>query len=187
MKLLLSIILIVSSWFTLCVSENLHEKSHLRKLIGSNCILIERGDVPPYYDCLGCLIEEAQACIDDMRYNRSYNVPGDCRLKSVKEFRKDRTCCPRFGENQFGVLDLSYIGSAYPETFRCMERVGCESSVIYSQLSDECHQVCGGEPDPRNGEPVCFAAFNAASTVRASSTLTLISLVLSIGLYLVSI
>ena len=24
-----------------------------RKLIGSNCIRIERGEVPPYYDCIG--------------------------------------------------------------------------------------------------------------------------------------
>lgn len=24
-----------------------------RKLIGSNCILIERGGIPPYYDCIG--------------------------------------------------------------------------------------------------------------------------------------
>ena len=27
-----------------------------RKLIGSNCIKIERGEIPPYYDCLGNII-----------------------------------------------------------------------------------------------------------------------------------
>ena len=26
---------------------------NIRRLIGSNCILIERGGVPPYYDCVG--------------------------------------------------------------------------------------------------------------------------------------
>jgi hypothetical protein len=32
---------------------------YLRKLIGANCVPIERGVVTPYYNCIGCVVEEA--------------------------------------------------------------------------------------------------------------------------------
>ncbi|KAJ1412311.1 hypothetical protein B484DRAFT_422886 [Ochromonadaceae sp. CCMP2298] len=71
----------------------------LRRLIGSNCIRIDRGYIPPYYDCKGCITEEAQGCVDDMRANYSYNpsVPlfatafgdekKDCNGKSYAELK----------------------------------------------------------------------------------------------------
>jgi hypothetical protein len=41
-----------------------------RKLAGSNCVIIERGKAPRYYKCIGCVIEEATACVDDLRSNK---------------------------------------------------------------------------------------------------------------------
>lgn len=73
-----------------------------RQLVGSNCILIERGTVPPYYDCVGCVIEEAQGCLDDMRYNLSGNVDKDCQLNSAMEFYDSDNCCPNIKK------DLAY-------------------------------------------------------------------------------
>jgi hypothetical protein len=139
-------------------------------------VLIERGTIPPYYDCLGCVVEEAAACLNDMRYNLSYNVAKDCRMFSVKQFYDRKTCCPRFGINEFGAKDLVYVGSAYPEALRCMERVGCGSSIMYSQLKEECMTTCL-ETDPRDGGNVCFSNFNAASTVRVSVMWTIAAIV----------
>jgi hypothetical protein len=152
-------------WVTLIRGE---EGVHLRKLMGSNCVLIERGIIPPYYDCIGCVVEEAAACLNDMRYNFSFNVAQDCRMFSVKQFYDRKTCCPRFGINDVGAMDLAYIGAAYPEALRCMERVGCGGSIMYSQLKEECTTTCL-EPDPRNGGNVCFSNFNAASAIRFSA------------------
>ena len=149
-------------------------ESHLRKLIGSNCVLIERGTIPPYYDCVGCVIEKAAACIDDMRHNRSYNVAAECRLFSVKEF-KDISCCPKFGINGGGSIDLSYVGSAYPEALRCIKRVGCDASILYAQLKEECSATCR-MPDPRNGGDTCLANFNGAVFTQASLFISIMSI-----------
>lgn len=155
----------------------------LRRLIGSNCILIERGDVPPYYDCIGCVIEEASGCLDDMRTNKSYNVAGDCRINSLKS-DYDESCCPTFGINQFGVKDLRYVGSAYPETLRCMERLGCGGSVLYSQLKAECMKSCPFK-DPRNSGPVCMSAFNSANSIHSSLVWTVGAITL-MSMYIMS-
>lgn len=149
----------------------------VRKLIGSNCILIERGDVPPYYDCMGCVIEEAQGCLDDMRYNRSGNVYGTCTLASHSQ-SYDTSCCPRFDfddlQNRF---DLSYVGSAYPEALRCIANVGCPSSTIYEQLLGECEEICS-DSDPRDDGNVCFSDFNAGTSAKVSMGLTALCAIL---------
>jgi hypothetical protein len=139
----------------------------LRKLvdkqIGSNCILIETGIVPPYYDCLGCVVNEAQGCIDDMRQNKSGNVLPNCKLNTISNKRNSEDCCPKLLKNRFGITDLAYLGSAYPETLRCIEKVGCIDSIIYTQLVNECLTLC-----PSNlyinqtGKSACFADFNSA-------------------------
>lgn len=157
------LVLLFTFW-TGVFSSKERESGFLRRLIGSNCVLIQRGIIPPYYDCIGCEIEEAAACIDDMRFNRTRNVAGDCRMASVKEFN-DRACCPKFYLNDFGRLDLSYVGSAYPEALRCMVKAGCESSVLYAQLQAECETTCP-IPDERDGRNICFSNFNSATTLQ---------------------
>ena len=39
-----------------------HTGEALRKLVGSNCVQIERGTVTKYYMCVGCIIENAIGC-----------------------------------------------------------------------------------------------------------------------------
>lgn len=184
--------MIWSSFFVLCllavaiVSGYIvpAEEGHLRKLIGSNCVLIERGNIPPYYDCVGCIVEKAAACIDDMRTNKSYNVAPSCKLNAVKNYY-DHACCPKYFSNQYGVINLQYSGSAYPEALRCMKREGCETSVMYKQLLDECLRSC-----PFNDErpwardiSTCYADFNSAKSLHVPVLMTLLIIFL-IGSYL---
>mmetsp|Transcript_18054 Transcript_18054/g.39294 ORF Transcript_18054/g.39294 Transcript_18054/m.39294 type:complete len:191 (-) Transcript_18054:945-1517(-) len=125
----------------------------LRRLIGSNCIRIDRGYIPPYYDCKGCITEEAQGCVDDMRANYSYNVPSDCEINSMQE-HPGLECCPRITTAITGQSDLSYVSSLYPEAIRCIERSQCAGSVIYMQLVQECLSTCNFN-DPRTGRCRC--------------------------------
>ena len=39
-------------------------------------MLIERGTVTKYYMCVGCEVEEAMGCIDDMRNNKRVEMCG---------------------------------------------------------------------------------------------------------------
>jgi hypothetical protein len=64
-------------------------KGHLRKLISSNCYIIERGTMPPYQKCEGCKIEDAIACITDMRTNASGNVAGNCEMNMIYNRAQD--------------------------------------------------------------------------------------------------
>jgi hypothetical protein len=133
----------------------------MRRLTGYNCVRIEDGKVPPYYTCLGCVIEEAIGCVDDMRQNMSGNVGTGCDMGVISE-SYNGNCCPKFGINPLtNRLDLLYVGSAYPDTLRCINSVGCASSVIYSQLLAECTAVCPKDVD-QTGKPACMANFNAA-------------------------
>lgn len=136
----------------------------LRRLIGSNCLEVERGSYPPFYQCIGCVIEEAQACVEDMRYNRSFNVPTSCALHATSQKLDSENCCPVVERNAQGAIDLKYIGAAYPMALRCIESVGCRSSTIYAQLMKECRAVCPFT-DERTQQTVCLAAFNEASTI----------------------
>lgn len=139
-------------------------KDFVRRLFGSNCIQIERGSVPKYYTCLGCRIEEAVGCIDDMRRNHSGNVAHNCDMAMVTEHYESDRCCPTFHKERNGRLNLNYVGSAYPEALRCIESVGCHTSNIYLQLLDECYAMCPPEDYlDQNGKSSCFANFNAAT------------------------
>ena len=182
----ISRVFIVSVFLLLVINVHSQEFSnYMRKLIGSNCILIVRGSIPPYYDCVGCIIEEASACVDDMRTNKSYNVAHDCKLNTVKEYY-DHTCCPSMGQTSTGRTDLRYLGSAYPETLRCVAAQGCGSSIIYQQLLSECLASCPFT-DPRNGNSVCYSDFNSASTVRYSTMWTLISVAVVSAYFILSV
>lgn len=52
----------------------------LRKLMGTNCYKVERGIDAEYYICLGCVIQEAQACLEDFRLNKSANLFYGCNF-----------------------------------------------------------------------------------------------------------
>ena len=71
-------------------------KGYLRKLVGSNCVLIERGTISPYYECIGCDIRTAMGCLRDLRSNKSRNVDPQCSLASLNEGSFNAACCPRF-------------------------------------------------------------------------------------------
>jgi hypothetical protein len=88
---------------------------------------------------VGCIDEEAQACIDDMRRNTSYNMNSDCNMDNILyEITANDACCPSFGTNG----RLQYLGSNYPVAFQCLTDVGCQDSTWYRQLQLECEFIC---------------------------------------------
>lgn len=147
----------------------------IRRLTGSNCVLIENGKVPPYYTCLGCIIEEATGCVDDMRMNYSGNVGAGCNMAIITE-SYNTECCPVFAYNVQNRLDLKYIGSAYPQALRCIEAVGCKDSVIYEQLLTECESVCPPDEfvDQSGSGPACLASFNGAFSATPFKLLSIV-------------
>ena len=160
-------------------------ENYLRKLIGSNCVRVETGIIPPHYECLGCVIERAQACVDDMRYNKSGNVFPSCDLHVLFDYHNANNCCPKIQANQNGRLDLMYVGSAYPEAIRCIEHVGCKDSILYAQLVDECLSLCPeDEFQDQKGNAACFANFNSALHIQYSFHLLLICILFLFTLFL---
>ena len=137
-----------------------------RNLVGSNCVLIERGTVSRYYTCIGCSIELAVGCVNDLRNNASFNVAPNCYINRGMEVFETDECCPRITTERSGVKNLAYIGSAYPMALQCIQNVGCQSSSIFNQLVDECLAVCpkgpkGENTDQGGTKSSCFAHFNA--------------------------
>lgn len=151
---------------------------HLRRLIGSNCIYIERGMVTPYYECIGCVVERATECLTDLRLNKTGSVPRGCPLGSAFHTFPGSVCCPSIHAVK---LDLEYMGSAYPQALHCMEDAGCSGSLIYKDLMTECEHMCPGT-DIRTGGSICLAQFNAAPSARSAGQLLVISLVTLVGL-----
>eukprot|EP01039_Chlorochromonas_danica_P005825 gene5825-6414_t len=92
-----------------------------------------------------------------MRQNKSGNVHPHCPFPSAFYTNPTDTCCPVISSG-----NLDYVGSAYPEALRCISRVNCASSLIYTELLKECLQVCP-QSDSRNGASICYADFNTAS------------------------
>jgi hypothetical protein len=149
-----------------------------RKLIGSNCLMMERGAVPPYELCRGsCNILDAISCVDDMRRNISGTVHPKCTFRNIAEDPVPLYCCPRYEFSAVkGKTFLVHSHAAYPLVFECLAAVGCgENAVPYSsifnQMKAECSAVCkdtvhplGGdvcepyEPEPDARPPICFAA-----------------------------
>lgn len=165
----------------------LNHSSIIRKLIGSNCVLVVRGDIPPYYSCIGCLIDRAMGCVDDMRYNRSYTVHGDCKINSLRSYSEHK-CCPKIKpslnpDGSLTVPDLRYLGSAYPEALRCIKNSGCSTSTVYEQLLTECHSVCPMS-DPRDGGDICLADFNSSYQLLHISYSITYFIAIGLGLYL---
>lgn len=151
-----------------------------RSLIGTNCVVIERGEVPKYYKCEGCIIEEAQSCIDDMRLNRTGNVFHTCEMKSAMEFYERDQCCPKQYYDEFKKrMELHARTTAYPDAFTCLTNIGCDESTIYKELLRECETVCNQEDGTyldkwEVGDDPCFAYFNAGISYKNSYLLSII-------------
>ena len=157
-----------------------------RGLISSNCIMIERGLMPPYQKCFGCVVEDAVACIQDMRTNASGNVAPECKLNNINEV-PDSGCCPRrIGRDPDYNVDIGRLYSAYPEALECLKRVNCEESLEYEVILDECNRACPPD-DPLyqypNGDPLCGPFWDAAykSSINFNLIFILQSLVIIIS------
>ena len=141
-------------------------RSSFRKLYGgSNCIVIERGIVPRYTECIGCVNEVALSCLNDMRTNISSNVGIGCNFNYALSESYNQACCPQFAyELATGATNLIQVGSAYPETLRCLAKSGCQDSRFYTQLLQECESTCPSSKFvDQFGGSVCLANFNSAS------------------------
>lgn len=147
---------------------------------GSNCIFIERGNMPPYYKCKGCKIEEAVACIEDLRHNKSANVVKGCDMNKLMS-NTETQCCPRLYYDALRRRDdLAIHTAAFPMTLNCMEAVGCSKELIYGEILNECKALCDGHfLDTRPGledKSLCNAPFNAAGKSILVNSLTVIAL-----------
>ncbi len=168
-----------------------HSGEMLRRLVGSNCVLIERGTVTKYFMCVGCEVQEAMGCVDDMRNNKSGNVRSTCKFDHVMEGNmakameqeQQEACCPTV---EGGSLKY-FAGSAYPEAFRCISNVGCTESTINSQLMEECHGLCDYIPSTgddasvasyRDGT-ICLADYAAAPRAVSLSIASVIAIVVT--------
>ena len=108
-------------------------------------------------------MEEAMNCVDDLRQNKSGNIPVNCEMNSLR-METQTQCCPRLITDQWLITDLEFIGAGYPMALDCMASVGCANELIYSQLLDECHALCS-DVDTRPasfGNNLCTAMFNSA-------------------------
>lgn len=101
-----------------------------RYLIGSNCLIIERGRAPPYEKCYGCEIHRAMNCLSDLRTNVTGNVPSGCRLHALNS-EYDATCCPVYVQKKRKFF-LRFETSGYPAALSCLRRVGCQATQVQS-------------------------------------------------------
>jgi hypothetical protein len=86
--------------------------------------MVGNGIVPPYFRCSGCVIEQAMACVDDVRKNSSGNVFKSCNIAAYTE-KPDTSCCPVYKSKR-----VDYKTSAYPKTLACIASVGCRLSQV---------------------------------------------------------
>jgi hypothetical protein len=99
-----------------------------RYLLGSNCLMIEKGRAPPYEKCYGCEIQRAMNCLSDLRRNVTGNVPSGCRLNSLNS-DYDTTCCPVYVQKKSKLI-LRFETSGYPSALSCLRKVGCQATQV---------------------------------------------------------
>jgi hypothetical protein len=139
--------------------------------------------MPPYYKCKGCQIEEAAACIDDLRHNKSANVAYGCDMNKLMS-NTETQCCPRLFYDELRRRDdLSVYTAAFPMTLSCMEAVGCKDELIYHEILNECKALCDDhfldERPGYEGNTLCNAHFNAADRTRLSIAVLVVSTLLA--------
>ena len=64
-------------------------------LVATNCILSGGGSIKPFADCVGCMQEDAQQCVNEMRFNTSGTVPDGCDFYSLTADGRPG-CCADF-------------------------------------------------------------------------------------------
>lgn len=163
-----------------------HFTRAVRSLMGSNCVLIERGEVPIYEQCYGCSMREAFACLQDMRNNVTGNVAVGCHIEAISE-APDTSCCPeylRYGGGRFS--PVLFESSAYPMALECLREVGCADTEIFSNLAAECYRVCDSVKNLYNNdiEFTCTAIPNPAAVLPPPSLATTAGVSLSLLLAL---
>jgi hypothetical protein len=104
-----------------------------RYLMGSNCVMIEKGTAPPYEKCYGCEIQRAMNCLSDLRTNVTGNVPSGCKLNSLNS-NYDTTCCPVYVQKKRKIF-LRFETSGYPSALSCLRKVGCQATQVIFFLS----------------------------------------------------
>ena len=102
--------------------------------IGSNCIMIEKGKIPPYSSCLGCEVQQAMNCLNDLRTNASGTVQVGCKLGYLNEVY-DSSCCPKYILKKKKIL-LKYETSAYPIALSCLRNIGCQDTQVNQKLNN---------------------------------------------------
>ena len=105
-------------------------------LVATNCILSGGGSIKPYASCIGCMQEDAQQCVTEMRFNASGTVPRDCDFYSLTDGGKPDCCADFFYQTRPESIFMDT--SAYPSAFTCLEDIGCQDSEIYKELKQEC-------------------------------------------------
>jgi len=105
-------------------------------LLATNCILSGGGSIKPYASCIGCMQEDAQQCVTEMRFNTSGTVPDGCDFYSLTDNGKPECCADFFYQSRPETIFLET--SAYPTAFTCLEDIGCQDSEIYKELKQEC-------------------------------------------------
>ena len=158
---------------------------HLIHKIGSNCVTISVGSVSPYDLCMGCDIDAAMNCINDMRTNVSGTVPGSCMMNGFSETDNTK-CCPTYiqlGTQYTPVLTTS----AYPQGLDCLRAVGCSDSPLYTEIYEECYNIClpfynYTKTDSNQLQETfsrCTGLFNAAPSSNLNSLFVLIITIFS--------
>jgi len=147
-----------------------------RRLISSNCIIIERGAFPPYSKCFGCEVERAVNCIHDFKSNATGNIAESCNIHALSEVPQPN-CCPKFNsELDWQQRKISTTHSGYPEAFECLVRVGCKNGLHWTDLEQECLDKCPPEEYTYyNGATVCNVFQSTAPRMFASSRAALVA------------
>lgn len=97
-------------------------------MLGSNCIMVGNGILPPFFKCNGCIIDLAVACVNDFKANSTGSVPHDCKLHTVNEL-PNVECCPVYDTSRKRPI-IEMKTSAYPQAFQCISSVGCSLSQV---------------------------------------------------------
>jgi len=104
------------------------------------------GDVPEYHECFGCIIQEAQECVYNMRRNFSGNVHPSCPFPSLS-LGDLSSCCPIYRHNDpSNPVNVLPAGAAYPDAIKCLEFVGCQDTYVFKDLIEECESNCPTNP-----------------------------------------
>ena len=76
-----------------------------------------------------------------MRQNISGFVPTSCNFNTLTNNDQSK-CCPVY-ESIGSMLMIRKYTAAYPYGLACLASVGCKDHVLYTDLFNECYNLCG--------------------------------------------